>query len=329
MNPQAIILSFDSPSITVNATDGPLAVFFMKLDPALLPGATYELAIDLGNTQLVNSSGALIEVRQRSGTLTIRDPSEEIEVEAGAEDVIPGEKALLSFSTAEFFAIGSGRATILYDPAIADGLPVVFMQSRHGQSNFTTDLTIPGRAQVDFISPDGSLNEVPGDIVEFWLPTRSDIPVGTKSLITLEPSATFLEDPVGNLLNLDHESDLLEFVSAPALLPGAIRELRVNRSESGQLQLNWQEDCGSALGYSIYRGDLTEGYDSIVPVAGLCSVSSTHVEIPMSTGLAEFFLVVPFRDESGGSYGVDSLGDHRTPPANACWASGEANDCAP
>lgn len=328
-DPQAIVLSFDSPSITVNASDGPLAVFFMKLDPAVLPGATYELVIDLGNTLLLDGSGEPIEVRQRSGTLTIRDPSEEITVSASAEDVIPGDKALLSFSTAELFAIGSGRATILYDPTIADGAPTVFMRTLHGQSNFTVDLTVPGRVQVDFFSSDGSLNEVPGDIVEIWLPTRPDILVGTTSSIAIDPSMTFLNDPDGNTLDLNLESDLLEFVSAPTLLPGAIQELRIDHTTSGQLRLDWQADCGSALGYSIYRGDLTAGYDSIESVPGLCSVNDTSVEIPMIAGLAEFFLVVPFRNELGGSYGVDSVGDHRSPPANACWPSGEANDCAP
>jgi len=321
MEPPTVVLNFTSPSVTVNATDGPLAVIFLQLSPDVVPGQTYEMVLDLANTVLIDGDGMPIEVTPRNGTLTIRAPEMPRSVGAGAEDVLPGDDALLAFETNELYPIFSGQVALEYDPSWSTGPPVVSMNPLHGNATFVTDTSTPGRVVVGFSSVDMSLNSVPGDLVEVRVPTSAAIPAGTTSPVTLDESSTWLLDPEGQPIPLNFETDVLEFVALEPPSPGAISELRVSRSESG-LFLDWLADCGEGQFYAIYRGDLAVGYESIAPEPGRCAVAATSAEIPIGPGNADFFLVAPVL---GGLQG--SLGD-RPDPAAACHPRGETNDCA-
>ncbi|HEX9942975.1 MAG TPA: hypothetical protein VGG03_13230 [Thermoanaerobaculia bacterium] len=69
---QMATVQFQSPSGTINASDGPLAVFRFRLDPSVQPGQTFELSIDPAQTGLTDERGRSITVAPRSGVLTIR-----------------------------------------------------------------------------------------------------------------------------------------------------------------------------------------------------------------------------------------------------------------
>jgi M6 family metalloprotease-like protein len=114
---------------------------------------------------------------------------------------------------------------------------------------------------------------------------------------------------------------------SPTALPGEATRLKVDKAAPGQLLLSWDADCGSAQGYSVYRGDLGLGYGSLAPEPGLCDVSSTSVAVPEGPGDADFFLVVPFGDSHEGSYGAGSDG-LRVPTAGACRPPSEVAVCA-
>ena len=83
----------------------------------------------------------------------------------------------------------------------------------------------------------------------------------------------------------------------------------------------------SRTSYAVYRGDLEVGYESIVPEPGLCDVAGTSATIPLGTGNAEFFLVVPHTAGTEGSYGTSSSGA-RPPAAGACYPQGALAACA-
>jgi hypothetical protein len=321
MDPPTVVLDFISPSVTVNATDGPLAVVFMQLSPDVVPGQSYDLVLDLANTVLIDGDGLPIEVTPRNGTLTIRAPEAPRSASAGAEDAVPGDDALLAFETNELYPIASGQVALEYDPSWSTGPPVVTMNPLHGNAVFTADTATPGRVVVDFSSADTSLNSIPGSLIEVRVPTSAAVPVGTVSPVTLDESATWLLDELGQPIPLEFDTDVLNFVALEPPSPGATSQLRVSRSESG-LFLDWQADCGDGQFYAIYRGNLTEGYASIAPEPGRCAVAATSAELPLGPGSADFFLVAPVLDGLEGSPG------NRPDPGAACHPRGDTNDCA-
>jgi M6 family metalloprotease-like protein len=115
----------------------------------------------------------------------------------------------------------------------------------------------------------------------------------------------------------------------PSTLPGEASNLRVGKGAPGQLTLNWNADCGAATTYGIYRGDLKVGYSSIGAEPGACDVTGTGTTIPLGSGDAEFFLVVPHKDGEEGSYGTGTNGTPRVPAALWCYPQGSVAACAP
>lgn len=324
--PQQILLQFLSASATVNAADGPMAVYHLRLAADVQPGDKYELAVDVQGTQLIDEHGETVPIRPRNGTLTIRAPGDPIAVSAHAEDVVPGGVARLSVATFEPIALSSGQVGFRYDPAVASGPPAVSMDPRHGNASFVSSNPVPGLVIVSFVSPDGTLNDVPGDIVEFDLPTLPSVPPGTQSPVSLDPALTFLIDTSGQVLSLEPTSGVLEFAFP---LAGAVSALSLDKLPGGMLLLDWAPDCGSGTAHAIYRGDLASGYDSLAFEPGYCDVSPTSATIAAGEGEADFFLVVPHFAGLEGSYGTRSNGDARPPAAVACFPQAESNPCAP
>lgn len=205
---QMALIEFSSLSATINWADGPLAVLFFRLDSSLQPGQEFALELDLADTFLVDGEGRDILLEPRGGVLTVRAPGAPHELAAEGDELIPGGIAALGVETAENFSIGSGQVALTWDPAVAAGPPVVSMDPRHGDASFSIDLTVPGRVLVTFDSPDGSLNEVPGEIVSVDLPTVAGAP--PFSPVTLDPLLTHLEAPGGMTIPITLIADVLD-----------------------------------------------------------------------------------------------------------------------
>lgn len=203
-------LRFSSPSATVNASDGPLAVLRFRLDPSVVPGQRYTITVDPALTSLVDSGGQGIDVEPINAILTIRAPSAPLAVEAEGDDVEPGEVAELGVQTSEPFRISSGRVTLRYNPAVAAGPATVRIDPRYGKATFTV-VRRRGLLIVDFKSPDKSLNNVPGAIVAVSLPTRASAAIGTESPVTLDPAGTWLRNVQGQKYKLKLEAGSLGF----------------------------------------------------------------------------------------------------------------------
>lgn len=208
---QAVNVKFASPSATVNASDGPLAVLFFQLHPSVTPGQVYTIEVDPAVTSLVDGGGRAISIEPINAVLTVRAPSAPLAVEAEGDEVEPGETAELGVETSEPFRVSSGRVTLRYNAAAASGQPAVRMDPRYGKSTFTVDRSKPGVLVVDFQSPDKSLNTVPGTIVAVDLPTRASAAIGTGSAVTLDPAGTWLKSVKGRKLKLKLESGRLDF----------------------------------------------------------------------------------------------------------------------
>jgi hypothetical protein len=205
---QMAMVAFSSASGTINWADGALAVFFFRLDGALAPGQTFIIDLDPAGTFLIDAEKQNIPLDLRGGDLTVRAPGAPMVVAAEGDNVTAGSVAALGVETSQLLPLRLGQVALRWDPAAASGPPVVTMDPRHGAADYTVDLTVPGRALVAFLSPDGSLNEVPGKIVSVDLPTASNAP--PSSLVTLDPVLTYIVDASGLPLQVELIADLLE-----------------------------------------------------------------------------------------------------------------------
>ncbi len=215
VEPQTLLVSFSSPSASVNDVDGPLAVLFVELDPAVVPGEEYEIAVDFGATFLVDDDGQPVPLEPRSGTLSIRASGEPSALSVSREEAPAGAVAEVAVATAEIFPIGSGVVELVYDPALLAAPPEVAMDPRYGSSVHAAAHP-PGRSIVTFESPDGSLNEVPGDFLVLRLQIAADLPVGSVFPVVPSPG-TLLLDPAGQPVPLALESGAVTILPVPEI----------------------------------------------------------------------------------------------------------------
>lgn len=206
---QTATVRFTSASSTVNAADGPLAVFKFKLSPNVAPGQTFDISIDPAQTGLVDQNGQPIAIEPRDDGLIIRAPQAPFLLEAEGDEVRPGEAAELGVQTFEPFPVSGGRVTLRYAPRLAGGLPTVKIDPRYGRATFTVNRATPGVLIVDFKSPDNSLNTVPGTIVAVSLPIAAAARVGDSSTVTLDPAGTWLLTRTGRKVKLKIENGRL------------------------------------------------------------------------------------------------------------------------
>ena len=203
---QTARVSFQSPSGSINAADGPLAVFLFRLDPSVRPGDTFDLTIDPIPTSLTDSAGQPITLAPRAGVLTVRAAAAAYKVEADGDKVQPGGVAELGVNTFEPFAVSGGRVTLTWDPRLAGGPPTVKIDPRYGRVVYTADTSRPGRLVVDFKSPDASFNTVPGTIVDVALPIAAGASIGLASPLKLDPAGTWFLNAKGQKLKVTSQN---------------------------------------------------------------------------------------------------------------------------
>jgi len=212
--PDGAMLRFTAPLPTINSVDGPLAVIYFRVS-GVTPGEQYDMA--LVNNVLIGADGLPIPLEPRSGRLRVIDTNDPFEIATGAEDVVPGDVALLSIQTHELKKLASGTLALRYDPTIAAGLPTIRVDARHGTVTYDTDGSSPetGLIVMHFQSPGRDFNRVPGDVLEVMVPTRADIPPGTVSTVRPVASLTTVADAQGRVLQLEFENETLNFVPPP------------------------------------------------------------------------------------------------------------------
>lgn len=192
-NPEALILQFLSPTASVNDLDGPLAVLFLRLPPEATPGSAIDLSLDAGGTLLLDGDGNPIPIDIRPGVLRVRAQQDPRLLVADGDKVRAGQTAELEIQTLEPFGLAAGHVVLHYDPAFAAGPPQVRFDSRYGRGSFTADVSTPGTVVVDFESPDGLINRIPGGFIQIRLPTEPSLPVGARSPLILDRKQSWLQ----------------------------------------------------------------------------------------------------------------------------------------
>lgn len=202
---------FRSPSGSINAVDGPLAVFHFRLSNSVKDGEVYAIDLDIADSLIVAGSGQRIAIESKPGELEIReddDGDEEIELAATGGRVRRGKVARVKLGTEDRVGLSSGRIALRYDAKIASGKPWVRVDPRHGKATVLVNTDTPGLVVIDFQSPDRSLNRVPGDLFEVRMTISRQAPRG-RSPVTIDRGMTLLRDEDGDRLDLEIRNGVL------------------------------------------------------------------------------------------------------------------------
>lgn len=218
---QSVELDFESPTSSVNATDGVLAAIVCTLSETVQDGERYELDLSLapGDSAWLDPGSTPILLAPRVGQLRI-DAALAPELAVDDAEVKPGATALVEIATGWAFAIESGTVDVGIDPAIVRDPPTVVAMPRHGAIEVVSTDWNPttGRFQFSFVSADASFNEtIPGTLFQVLVPTVVDPAlVGNSFEIGLSGGATALEGPGGLALTpLSLEPGTLLFSDDP------------------------------------------------------------------------------------------------------------------
>lgn len=208
-------LRFTSPSATVNDYHGPLAAVFFNLHEDAVPGSRFELVIDPADTEFLDESGYPIAFDVTPAELHVRATAEPYSVAADVGVVVRGDTAEIGIRTAEPVEWARGRFGLRYDADILPGELSVRMDPRHGLASFDYDTPYPGLLIVDFASPDGSLNEIPGSVVLVRMDSSRAARPKASRRIWLDPALSWVVGSDGRPLQLVFEDDRVD-LAAPS-----------------------------------------------------------------------------------------------------------------
>lgn len=202
---QEATLKFSSPTGSINAADGPLAVLYFRLSNEVTDGQVFEISVDVSESTLFDGSGQGIAIESKPGRLEIRDDGQgeddELALAVSSGKVKAGKVARVMIGTGSPVALASGRVALRYDPKLVSGRPWVRVDPRYGKATVVVDTGKPGLLTIVFQSPDRSLNRVPGDLFEVRFPVSRQAPRG-RTALTLDRGLTFAHGSDGDLLDL-------------------------------------------------------------------------------------------------------------------------------
>ena len=208
---------FRSPTGSINAVDGPLAVFHFRLSSSVKEGEVYDLALDIADTFIIAGSGQRLEIEMKPGELEIRDEDggggggeqeDSIELGVTGGKVRRGKTARVRLATRDAVALSSGRIALRYDPRIVAGKPWVRIDPRYGKATVLVSTDTPGLVLIDFQSPDNSFNRAPGELFEVRMAISRQAPRG-RSPVTVDPGLSSLRDASGDVLDLEIQNGSL------------------------------------------------------------------------------------------------------------------------
>ena len=206
-------VTFRSPTGSINAVDGPLAVFHFRLSNSVKEGEVYEIDLDIADSLIVDGSGQRLAIESKPGELEIREEDgegedDEIKLSATGGRVRRGKVARVKLGTQDRVGLSSGRIALRYDPKLAKGKPWVRIDPRYGKATVLVNADTPGLVIINFQSPDRSLNRVPGDLFEVRMVISRQAPRG-RSPVTVDRGLTFLRDEEGDQLDLEIQNGVL------------------------------------------------------------------------------------------------------------------------
>lgn len=209
-------VTFSSASGTVNSTFGPLVILRYALDPVLELDRRFILRLDPDALDLDAANGQPVHYFTEKGRLRVDDFDADVDIEAEADHAVPGFTAVIGAGTEILGEIASGTVEILYDPGFADGPATASIHPAYGAAVIDSVVEpAPGVVRVTFHATGDDLNTLlPGPFLAVSIPTRADVPVGSRYNVILGP-ATAVLDGNGQLIGVEmEEPEVLRFVRA-------------------------------------------------------------------------------------------------------------------
>jgi hypothetical protein len=208
---QSADVVFQSPTGSINALDGPLAVLRFALAPGLVAGDVFDLELVPEDSHATDAWGQPVALDLRAGELAILPAGSPLELGAEAEAAAyePGERVVVGPSTAAVAAISSATFALRYTPANLSQAPTVRLDPRLGQAEILEVRNSPGLVEVDVASADASFGQVPGGLFEIELPTSACADTSAGLALALDPALTVLRGPGGAVLPVVFEGQLL------------------------------------------------------------------------------------------------------------------------
>jgi hypothetical protein len=209
-------VTFSSASGTVNSAFGPLVIVRYALDPALELDRRFILRVDPDALSLDAADGQPVAYFTEKGRLRVDDFDADVSLEAAADHAVPGAIAVIGAGTEILGEIASGTIEILFDPAFADGPATASIHPAYGTAVIDSVVEpSPGVVRVTFHATGGDLNTLlPGPFLALSIPTRADVPVGSRYDVLLG-AATAVLDGNGQLVEVEMvEPEVLRFVRA-------------------------------------------------------------------------------------------------------------------
>jgi hypothetical protein len=174
-------------------------------------GASWDVTLDPAASWIRDDTGLFVPLDLKDGVITIIDPTAPMILEAGGDNVEPGQLAMLSIETAEPVALSEAILGLRYDPALADDVPVVDVRSKVTGVRFWTDVSQPGLVRVRVVPDDPSRwNLVPGPLADISFHVPLTAPWGLVSPVTIDPVITKLRSASGVRIPLQLEPGDIE-----------------------------------------------------------------------------------------------------------------------
>jgi hypothetical protein len=209
-------VTFSSPSATINEEFGPMVLLRFALDPALANDRRFILRLDPDALALVAADGQPLFHFTEKGRLRVDDFDADVDLEAEADHAVPGFTAVLGVKTEILGELASGTVELLFDPAFQAGPATAAIHPAYGSAVVDSVTNpAPGRVLVTFHATSDDLNTlIPGPFLAISVPTRADVPVGSRYDVILGPGTVVL-DGKGQVVEVETvEPETLKFVRA-------------------------------------------------------------------------------------------------------------------
>jgi hypothetical protein len=212
---------FSSPEAAINERHGPFLAMLVKREQGLVPGEVQDLAVIASSTELWDENLELSPFVTLDASLTVieRDAPFLLEVtgleKASIIKTRGDDEVVVAIGTRELLRLSHLEFELQYDPAVVGLVSLSDLWDMRRDIRSSLDFSQPGIVRVTLDSPSGSVNLLPGLLVELEMNLNLGVPVGTTSLLELNPAATRAVDRQGREWNLELANAVLEVTPEP------------------------------------------------------------------------------------------------------------------
>lgn len=201
-------IQFESPSASLNTWHGPMFAFLMDPEIELEVGESLPITIDSESTYLLDDAGEEARFDVIPGTMTVcaEDDPFVLGIEPSQES--SSHRMTAAISTYELVRLSRADLVVHYDAVSISKVRKPLIWDLNGDLLIEVDDGEPGILRITLESPSGTLNKLPGPMVELDFSLDPGVESGTTALV-LDPAETHVYDSDGNPLELEFRNGLI------------------------------------------------------------------------------------------------------------------------